>query len=154
MLATSVPIEDTDEASVFAARSIPAIDVGKLAYFAASVFWRASIHRWNLQNHSLRDIDLGKKYNEAFRQFLFGVKAFPDDAAVMIDIFGFRSPALSTMLFPYGGRRGNFHHYRFTIPGVAFELYIGQLMPSKLREGSVLSSTTGVLFSSKEDTGT
>jgi len=100
MLATSAPIEDTDKAMIFAVTSAPAIDVGKLAYFAISVFWRASIHRWNLQDHSLGDIDLGK-YNEVFRQFLLGTTKFPDDAAILIDIFGFRSPVLASMLFPY-----------------------------------------------------
>jgi hypothetical protein len=155
ILATSAPIEDTGETLVFAAHSIPEIDVKKLAYFAASVFWRASIHRWNVQDHRLRDIDLGKKYTDEFRQFLLGMTGFPNDAAILIDIFGFRSPAaLATMLFPYGEKQENFHYYRFTIPGVAFNLYVGQLVPSTLRDCSILRSSTGVLFSSKEDTGT
>jgi hypothetical protein len=138
-------------AALFAVRLVPGIDVGKIAYFAASVVWRASAHRWNLQDHRLCDIDLGRRYREGFRQYLLGEAAFPKDAAVLVDVFGFRSPlTLATMLFPYGGRRENLHHYRFTIPGVAFNLYLGQMMPSQLRDACILRPT-GILFSSKRD---
>lgn len=151
-LERSTPIEESETAKLFAAHSVTDIAIDRLVYFAASVFWRASVNRWRLQDHYLEHIDLGEKYTEQLRGFLLGAAGFPKDAAVLIDIFGFRSPlSLATMLFPYGGRRDAFYHYRFTIPGLAFNLYIGQLIPSALRECSVLRST-GILISSKRDT--
>jgi len=153
ILARCTPIQDSSTVRVYAAHSIREIGVGRLAYFAASVFWRASVHRWSLQDHRLGRIDLGRRYTEELRLFLMGVTAFPKDAAVLIDIFGFRSPeTLATLLFPYGGRRDTFHHYRFTIPGVAFNLYLGRLVPPELKDASVLAPT-GILLSSQRDDG-
>lgn len=56
-LARAAPLADFGDALVFAAARIPAIDIGQLVYFAASVFWRASaiagMHRiiiWKISN--------------------------------------------------------------------------------------------------------
>jgi hypothetical protein len=103
-------VTDLEDRAVFAADPTSAVDVGKLVYFAASVFWRASIHSWKLQGQRLEEIELGKTYTEQFRGYLLGIAGFPTDAAILIDIFGFRSPqVLGTMLFQHGGRREDYY---------------------------------------------
>ena len=99
----------------------------------------------------MQDVDLGKKYREDFRQYLLGETKFPKDAALIIDIFNFRSPALATMIFPYGGRSEHHHYFRFTIPGIAFNLFVGQMMPSHARSCCTVRSAEGIVFSSKKD---
>jgi hypothetical protein len=49
----------------------------QLCYFGASVFWRASVHRWAGEFY----IDFGSVYNEQFRRFLMGEVGFPEDAS-------------------------------------------------------------------------
>lgn len=50
----------------------PDIDRDKLAYFALSVLWRASVHIWEQESGKPVSIDLGKKYNEQVRRYLLG----------------------------------------------------------------------------------
>ena len=150
ILAGTAPIADLGDALVFGAARIPAIDIRQLVHFAASVFWRASVRNWNAQEHRIRDIDLGP-YAEEFRRFLLGRGEFPEHAAVLVDVFGFRSITLGTMIFPYGGNQGVYHCFKFSIPGVGFNLFVGQLMPSGVRRCCTLRSPEGILWSSKKD---
>jgi hypothetical protein len=68
----------------------PDIDREKIAYFAISVFWRASVHAWEQENGTFVSIDLGKKYNEEIRSYLMGEAGIPKNAflnvAVCVDL--------------------------------------------------------------------
>jgi hypothetical protein len=52
---------------LYAATNISQIDVDKLVYFPASVFWKGSVHAWKSGGKSLNLLSLGQKYNEEFR---------------------------------------------------------------------------------------
>lgn len=151
ILGQATPAANLGDTLVFAAARIPGIDMQRLGYFAASVFWRASVHRWHTQDHHLEEIDLGKKYSEEFRKFLLGKSEFPRDAALLIDIFGFQQPTLATMAFPYGGKREQYHFFKFTIPGVAFNLFVGSSVPQGIRKCCALRSPEHIIYSSMKD---
>jgi len=70
----------------YSAADTPTIDREKLAYFAISVFWRASVHTWEQENGKLVSIDLGKKYNEEIRKYLMGETAIPKAAVMSIAV--------------------------------------------------------------------
>lgn len=99
----------------------------------------------------MTDIDLGKKYNEEFRQFLLGSAGFPADAAVIVDVFGPQCSTLASMAFPYGGNKDGYHVFRFSIPVVAFNLFVGKLLPPETRSCCTLRSTDQIVLSSKKD---
>jgi hypothetical protein len=58
----------------------PEIDRAKIAYFAISIFWRASIHTWKADNGEEIRLDLGKHYNEEMRRYLLGEIPLPKHA--------------------------------------------------------------------------
>jgi hypothetical protein len=53
--------------------------VEAISYFAASMFWRASVHDWN--NRADEPIQLGP-YEEQFRKYLMEESDFPVDCAL------------------------------------------------------------------------
>lgn len=74
------PTVKTSSSALYSAAVTPTIDRMKLAYFAISVFWRASVHKWRDVDGTLISIDLGRKYNEEIRQYLLGHAPVPRNA--------------------------------------------------------------------------
>lgn len=64
----------------FSKTETPEIDSAKIAYFALSIFWRASIHTWKADNGEEISLDLGKQYNEDVRRYLLGETEIPKHA--------------------------------------------------------------------------
>ena len=64
----------------------PQIDRAKLAYFALSIFWRASIHTWNQESGEKTRIDLGKRYDEEIRRYLLGETVIPRNAKLLVAV--------------------------------------------------------------------
>jgi hypothetical protein len=64
----------------------PNIDRPKIAYFALSVFWRASVHTWEQDSGEKVSIDLGKKYNEEIRRYLLGATLVPKSANLLVAV--------------------------------------------------------------------
>jgi hypothetical protein len=72
--------------AAYSAAGTPDIDRDKIAYFALSVFWRASVHTWEQESGEMVSIDLGKKYNEEIRRYLLGETAIPKHAALTVAV--------------------------------------------------------------------
>ncbi|MGC1415578.1 MAG: hypothetical protein WA817_09870 [Candidatus Acidiferrum sp.] len=68
----------------YSAADTPSIDREKLAYFATSVFWRASVHTWGQANGDKVKIDLGPKYNEQIRKYLLGETPMPQNVSLQV----------------------------------------------------------------------
>jgi hypothetical protein len=62
----------------------PTIDRAMIAYFAISVFWRASVHTWEQDNGEKMRIDLGRKYNAEIRRYLLGETPVPTNASLQV----------------------------------------------------------------------
>lgn len=126
------------------AKEIPRIDIRRLVYFAASIFWRASVYRRSFED-SVNRVDLGERYREEFRKYLLGDSDFPQNAALMVSV----SPApraSQSACYPSGQRFRGAHAWRFTIPGVAFDLFLGKLMPKPIRKMCILRSPRNLIF--------
>jgi hypothetical protein len=50
------------------------------------------------------------------------------------------------MLFPGGGRHGEFRYYRFAVPGVRFDLFVGQRIPAEARRMCTFRSPEGLIM--------
>jgi hypothetical protein len=120
------------DGSVYHAADIPSVDVHKLAYFASSVFWRASCS-WKFPHETAIPVPLGKKYAEDFRQYLLGKSAFPQNVSLMLSLSSLEKPLMYSEI-PYGGRVAGSHHgYQFGIPGLVFTLAVGRMIPESTR---------------------
>ncbi|HEX9256509.1 MAG TPA: hypothetical protein VF938_13235 [Candidatus Angelobacter sp.] len=58
----------------------PSVQRDKIAYFVASIFYRASVHKWKHESGEIISIDLGAENNETLRQYLLGKTGFPTNA--------------------------------------------------------------------------
>lgn len=124
-LVGSPAIYTLQQARLVDTRVLPTVDLSKLVYFAAAIFWKASAATWWAIDHPTR-LDFGP-YEKKFRQFLLGEEPFPDRAALLINVSGDGNPHIGA-IYPYGGGRiQGIRQYRFAIPGMAFWLHIGQV---------------------------
>jgi len=80
------PDSRAPKALAYSRLTTPDIDRGKIAYFAMSVFWRASIHKWEQANGTFISIDLGKRYNEEIRRYLMGETGMPPRAFLNVAV--------------------------------------------------------------------
>ena len=71
------PYAVTSWSRLYQAAGIPTIDIGKLAYFGASVFWRASVHNFRTGKHRGTTRGLLGPYEAEFREYLLGNREFP-----------------------------------------------------------------------------
>ncbi len=120
----------TTTTRVYYASQIPEIDIPALAYFAASIFWRGSIYPWN--DDGSIPVQLGP-FREQFRQYLVGVASFPKDCSLWVVVRDGKEIARLTYA-PIGERKGNFHVYKFPMPGFAFTLMVGKNIPVNYRK--------------------
>jgi hypothetical protein len=120
----------TTRTRIYSASKIPKIDVFALAYFAASVFWRGSIHPW--KDDGSIPVTLGP-FQEEFRKYLMGESTFPKDCSLCVVVReGTKLNRLTA--FPVGERKSLFHVYSFPMPGFGFSLGVGKNIPAIYRE--------------------
>lgn len=130
ILAAKKPVAWSDTTKLYYAHDVPEINISALAYFAASIFWRGSIHPWNY-NGSF-PVTLGP-FQEPFRQYLMEEQAFPKDCSLFVVVR--EGKEVDRLTFPpTGGRRGNFHLFNFPMPGLAFTLITSKNIPIRYRE--------------------
>lgn len=72
--------------TIYTIRETPNIDRERLAYFAMSVFWRASVHSLKMANGETTSICLGKKYDEEIRQYLLGDISIPPNTSLIVSV--------------------------------------------------------------------
>ena len=109
---------------------IPEISVSAIAYFAASIFWRGSVHPWNADGTA--PVRLGP-FQELFRQYLMGSQPFPKDCSLWVAVREGKEIDRLTYA-PIGKRQDNIHVYKFPMPGLAFLLAVSKNIPGNLRD--------------------
>lgn len=143
VLKNSTHLGSTRSGLYFDGNALQDVDMGQLCYFAASVFWRASVHRWGGEEY----IDLGPIYVEQFRRFLLGEADFPANAVLVIHVSNAEKP-MEGAFAPFGGRVLGmpYHQYTFFLPGMLFTLAVGGRIPSQLRTICAVRSPNRLLF--------
>lgn len=108
-------------------------------YFAASVFWRASAHKWTWGGKAVRGISLGDKYQEEFRRYLLGEEDFPGNARIILKVSS-EAEVGTTTVFPCTTRVNGTHRHKFYIPGLLFILFLGGKVPREFDRASLNST--------------
>jgi hypothetical protein len=120
----------------FAAR-IPEVDISALSYFAASMFWRASVYPWN-EDGSI-PVPLGP-FREPFRQYLMGLADFPQHCVLWVAVR--EGKELDRLTHPpIGERREKYHVHIFPMPGFGFSLTAGRYLPPSYRRMCFVRAT-------------
>jgi hypothetical protein len=136
-----------NDMQVYPGRLIPQIEATKLVYFAASVFWRGSVHEWETRGKKATLVSLGTKYEEEFRRYLLGEADFPANAVMMVCVPVGPNPLMS-FTFPGVEKFGTYHQFRFSIPGITFNMALGAGMPPEIRRMCTLRSPDNFIYSS------
>ena len=122
-LQRTTPIESNGATSVFDARSITGIEVDRLLYFAASIFWRAGIAHWTTKFADAPKIDLRPEIMTKFAHYLLGNGAFPGETSLNVCVASDAQPQ-RIMISPIKAQETPFVRYEAHIPGMMFELFI------------------------------
>lgn len=133
----------------FACRDSRGVDVEKLGYFAASVFWRGSLHGWRIGRNRLTRLDLGP-YQSDFQRFLLGQAAFPSAALLVVTLSELQDDLHNrAMSLPRGGERTEAgRHFQFVVPGMTFSMIVGRSIPHQMRQLDTVSN--GYIYVSDE----
>ncbi len=119
-----------------------------MAYFGASIFWRASQPVWSLARKRQHLLDLGQ-YGEQLRQFLMGEEEFPADMVLWSAVCRIPEPP-PVISFPTGEVTAedgkSFHRHTFDIPGLSYMLYVGRCVPKRVRDLCMIRSPRRLLF--------
>jgi hypothetical protein len=132
ILAGRTPDLSSDETTtkIYYASGIPEINFDAISYFAASMFWRGSIHPWN--EDGTCPVRLGS-FEDHFRRYLMGLQPFPKDCALWVAVRQGKEIERLTYA-PFGERQGNIHVYKFPMPGLAFMTAVSKNIPSNFRD--------------------
>jgi hypothetical protein len=123
-LRKQVPIDKTADWELYEAASNPEINVDKLTHFGIGVFYKGAVHPWN-GGGSETPLKLAPEELEALRQYLLGLAELPKNMALTVTVDSL--PVVwQAMIQPYQAEPlGGFNRYVFYIPGVFFQLLIG-----------------------------
>jgi hypothetical protein len=130
-LLKQAPISDMGEVKLYAAGQNPEIDVPKLTHFGCGVFFKGAVHPW----HG----DPGKPYIEmeqgeihALRQHLLGKAILAKTMALCVTVDS--APVVwQAMNEPYRAEPIlGFKRYVFYVPGIFFQLCIGDSAQEKI----------------------
>jgi hypothetical protein len=137
------PLATQGDASLYACVGVPNLEMDKIIYFAASVFWRAAVRTWRRDERTIK-IDLGK-YAEPLRLFLLGAGPFPDHMALHTWVSSLSGNILASLHLPEAKRIEGFRAYEFGIPGVCFRLLVARHMSPKWFEWSTAPGPHGLV---------
>ena len=139
------PEFEMDSALVFSGSKIPKIKISHFVHFAAGVFWKASAGKWKFLGKQLANNQLGKKYENQFREFLLGSSQFPEKAVLTMSVSNEKEP-FSIAIFPNYCKHDGYFQHRFYIPGIEFILWVGNIVPKDLKNISISHSAGGAFF--------
>jgi hypothetical protein len=128
-----------------------AFDLEQLIYFAASIFWRSSVHHWQGFEHLMTRAKLADRLEEEFRLFLFHQDQFPTDVSLLISVTA--TQVYPHLTHPSAMRRANatvpeMAGYAFMIPGLQFRLHC-ENVPDGMRSVSVALPPHAILVSDR-----
>jgi hypothetical protein len=129
LLSTQPLYGSRDEIAYYSATVVD-LDVKRMVYFAASVFWRAAVHSWKTGNDQVTRLHLGP-FAEPLREYLLG-GCFPVHVVLLANV-GVPADELMNAIcsLPYATGHARHHSYRFDVPGLMFLLEVGRSVPKE-----------------------
>jgi hypothetical protein len=129
------PYAMTSWSRLYHAARIPAINIGNLAYFGASVFWRASVHNFRTGKHKGTTKGLLGPYEAEFREYLLGKREFPENSALWVAVTESDDTAISANVLEPIRRRpvASCKVHKFFLLGINFLLHVGKRMDASFK---------------------
>ncbi len=102
------------------------LNTEKIALFAASVLWRASV------SETFSEVNFGDKYNKLYQNYLLGKSQFPEQSCLVLEFVNPKSgPRVDRyVVHPESQKKdGAYHCHQFFLFGMWFRLFIGGRIP-------------------------
>jgi hypothetical protein len=135
LLQAASPLYSRPQGKVYDVQPLLGNKMEQYLYFAASIFWRASAHRWKADKEWLDPISFGPTYQEQLRLYLLNEAAFPPDARVWV--FVINEAFHPDMIYFPSPRIGGVGQYDFFIAGIHFALIFSELAPQEFDRGAL-----------------
>lgn len=122
-----------------AAVGVDDVEVEKLLYFASSIFWRGSVHKWSpVGGFEIPELHLENHENE-LKLYLRGERPFPPDMFITVMLWPFKKvpPGL---IFPDECPNAKWERYWFYVSGLGFVLDVGHEVPRDVQKFSTSRS--------------
>ena len=121
----------------------PNIEREPLGYFGLSMFWRASVHSWPLDDGARRSVrmDLGKENNEALRKYLIGEAPVPSNLSIFFVVLTDRLSQGSFYMPTFSYKKDFVWTYVFFACGMLYNLSIGKHLKPSAKDICLLCST-------------
>jgi hypothetical protein len=148
VLTAANPLHRRRDSVIYAGVQIAGVNMDALAYFAASVIWRAAAHTWKYHD-SREQLSLGPYY-DAFRLYLLGRQEFPTSAALWINVW---LTPINLCVMPRTLPANGYRHHNFTVPGISFHLFVGQRIPVGARFACAVRSPERMIILSDSMNG-
>ena len=120
LLRAQKPVYTNELYELFDVKVVLGRKIRYLVYFAASIFWRASVKKWRWEKNKLKGIQLGGRYQEMFRRYLLDDR-WPSEYASLILQVTTETRVPRIVSFPTTYNLSGYHRHKFYIPG--FRLY-------------------------------
>ncbi len=125
------------------------IEFKKLTHFALGIYWKAAVHSWK-GGETDPLIELGP-YAEAFRLYLRGEDGFPRNVSLGV-VLSRPDKALAGLHGPVEAEHGRWRTFLLNVPGAAFILSVGRLVPPEMRANCFHKNAQHPIFVSDEVT--
>lgn len=104
------------------------IDTEALAYFALSLLWRGSAHKWKTSKGKTTSVDLGE-YAEPIRRYLLGETGMPDGVYVLVGVCTDLGSQL-LVLPPWQVSGAGYTMYSILVRGIWFHVIADKKAPN------------------------
>ena len=130
-------------------KEVPGVEIDKLAYFAASIFWRASVHDWRVGKDKEQRLSLGP-YQNVLRLYLLGKTSMPDGVVLLVTLSGVLDDLYNRVaVMPwFFNRKPEYRAYKFVVTGFTFQMLFGMMIPKPIRR--ICSARRGFLYMSAD----
>jgi hypothetical protein len=141
-LRVAIPIGESDDSIAFSGPDV-GFQTEKLAYFAVSMIWRASVYPWKLHDGTSATIDIGAIQEEC-RKYLVGSASFPKNLYVVAII-------CSDLLSQYSAHQPvpverEFPAFGFLVCGLFIAVLLGETVPDEDRCTCCYTSSRQPIF--------
>lgn len=127
LLRKATPAVTQGDASFFALNTIPSVDKEQLLYFAASIFWRASVVDWETPVGHYPKLAVEPGVVEELRKYLLGSAPFPSDVSVVVIFSAANAPKQLTTLPNATTGPTEYQQFDWYMPGIGFTLLTGNV---------------------------
>jgi hypothetical protein len=148
-LSAEEPLLADGGTKVCAGAKVRCVEMGKLVYFAMSIFWRGAVQAWESSLHSeAPDVHLCG-HEEPIRQFLLGASPLSEDVRLTVYVCP-NGSVLNAIFIPMDAQLPQCSRYLFYVSGLVFVLHFADKLALRFEATCAYHSPDKVIILSAD----